>query len=170
MRSIPDPDIDRRLFPNLRRFPNATRRLGIPVFTQADPGSEINLAISLDQVLGNSWRGFIRFNLQWLGVTMAKQETRDPAESFVWRQGKELVTVSRTGDSWQVACFTQGRLMGPRQAVYNATHRVAKHAAWDVMARVISASHDEEEGVQAAMRAAQWMRKAEASGAKLTRA
>jgi hypothetical protein len=32
------------------------------------------------------------------------------------------------------------------------------------MAKVINASHDEEEGIQAAMSAAQWMRGEEASG------
>lgn len=83
-------------------------------------------------------------------------------EHFAWKYGKHIVIVKRTGGSWQVTCLTQGRLLGPRACVYEATHRFAKYAAWDVMARVISASHDEDEGVQAAVRAAQWMRRAEA--------
>ncbi len=67
--------------------------------------------------------------------------------------------LSKAGDSWQVSCLTQGKLMGPRQTVYEATHRQAKFAAWDVMSKVISVSHDEEVGVQVAVRAAQWMRR-----------
>jgi hypothetical protein len=52
--------------------------------------------------------------------------------------------------------------MGPSQTVYEALHRQAKFAAWDVMAKVIWASHDEEKGVEVAVQAAQWMRRAEA--------
>lgn len=83
-------------------------------------------------------------------------------DQFAWKHGKQLVVVKRTGSAWLVTCLTQGRLLGPRTCVYEATHRFPKYAAWDVMARVISASHDEEEGVQAAVKAAQWMRRAEA--------
>lgn len=92
---------------------------------------------------------------------MGNQDHREHASRFEWRHGKELVVLSRAGDGWQVSWLSQGRLLGPRQTVYQVVHRQAKHAAWDVMARVISASHDEEEGVQAGMQAAQWMRRAE---------
>lgn len=90
-------------------------------------------------------------------------DDRTQSDTFVWKQGKDLVTVSKAGDSWQVSCLTQGRLIGPRSTVYEATHRQAKFAAWDVMARVISVSNDEEEGVQVAVRLAQWMRRSGAS-------
>ncbi len=95
---------------------------------------------------------------------MASRENGTPAAQFVWRHGKDIVTVSRTGSSWQVAFLTQGRLLGPRTVVYQGVHRQAKFAAWDVMARVINASHDEDEGISAAMNAAQWMRRQETSG------
>ena len=95
---------------------------------------------------------------------MASRETGRTGAEFVWRQGKDLVVVSRSGNSWQVAYLTQGRLLGPRTVVYQGLHRQAKFAAWDVMARVISASHDEEEGMSAAVDAAHWMRRQEASG------
>lgn len=85
-------------------------------------------------------------------------DDREQPNTFVWKQGNDLVTVSKAGDSWQVSYLTQGKLMGPRLKVYEAVHRQAKFAAWDVMARVISVSHDEEEGVEVAVRAAQWMR------------
>lgn len=81
-------------------------------------------------------------------------------ESFVWRHGKLEVTLVREGESWQVVSTSAGRLLGPRYVVYSANHRQATHAAWDVMARVIRASRDEEEGLLAGRSAAQWMRAA----------
>jgi len=94
---------------------------------------------------------------------MFPTDEREQTDTFVWKQGKALVTLAKAGDSWQVSCLTQGRLMGPRQKIYEAMHRQAKFAAWDVMAKVISVSHNEEEGVQVAVRAAQWMRRADAA-------
>lgn len=92
---------------------------------------------------------------------MDPQLPRHDDDQFAWRQGKHVVLVKRTGGSWQVMYLSQGRLLGPRTCVYEATHRQAKHAAWDVMARVINASHDEEEGIEVAVKAAQWMRRSE---------
>ncbi|HWV24990.1 MAG TPA: hypothetical protein VNZ58_12435 [Thermomicrobiales bacterium] len=95
---------------------------------------------------------------------MVLDQIDDAANEFMWRRGRDLITLSRAGDSWHVAYVTCGRLMGPRQTVYQASHRTAKHAAWDVMARVINASHDEDEGLQVALRAAQWMRRNDGRG------
>jgi len=77
---------------------------------------------------------------------------------FVWRFGADCVTLTRVESSWQVSYLTTGRLLGPLQCVYQAIHQHPKHAAWDVMAKVTGAVHDDEEGVQTAMRAAQWMK------------
>ena len=105
-----------------------------------------------------------RFKLRWPGVlTMAMDRIDEAAAEFMWRRGRDLITLSRAGESWQVSYLTSGRLLGPRQTVYQASHRTAKFAAWDIMARVISASHDEDEGLQVALRAAQWMRRADQS-------
>lgn len=101
---------------------------------------------------------------------MFSMDDREQPNTFTWKQGKDLVTLSRAGDSWQVSCLTQGRLMGPRLTVYEAVHRQAKFAAWDVMAKVISVSHNEEEGVEVAVRAAQWMRRSDAPGGGSRRA
>lgn len=86
----------------------------------------------------------------------------EAATEFIWRKGKNLISLSRAGDSWSVKYQTASRLLGPSQCQYQATHRQAKLAAWDVMARVINACHDEDEGLQVALRAAQWMRRADA--------
>ncbi len=97
-------------------------------------------------------------------------ESMTDTREFVWRHGRDLISLRRHGDGWLVSYTRVGRLLGPRLCVHEATHRVAKHAAWDVMARVINASEDEEEGVQTAMRAAQWMRQMESPGGGSTRA
>jgi hypothetical protein len=78
--------------------------------------------------------------------------------AFVWRHGRAEVTLAREGESWHVVYTSVGRLLGPRHVVYAASHKQATHAAWDVMARVIRASRDEEEGLRAGRSAAQWMR------------
>ncbi|HEU0164546.1 MAG TPA: hypothetical protein VFQ54_05830 [Thermomicrobiales bacterium] len=80
------------------------------------------------------------------------------SDEFVWKYGEESVTVTRIDSSWQVSYLSSGRLMGPVQVVYQATHQLPKHAAWDVMSKVTNVAHDDEEGVETAMRVAQWMK------------
>lgn len=84
----------------------------------------------------------------------------DQRRAFVWRHGRSEVSVRRQGESWTVAYTAVGRLLGPRQVLYEKNHQRATHAAWDVMARVIRVSRDESEGMRAAQDAARWMRSA----------
>ncbi len=79
-------------------------------------------------------------------------------ESFIWRSGRAEVTLSHAGDSWAVSYTSAGRLLGPRQVLYQHRHRDATYAAWDVMARVVLACRDEDEGVRAGRSAAQWIK------------
>ena len=88
---------------------------------------------------------------------------RPTEEGFIWRSGRSEVKVRREGDSWTVVYSAVGRLMGPRQVLYEKHHQRATHAAWDVMARVIRVSRDEAEAMRAAQDAARWMRTAAAS-------
>jgi hypothetical protein len=120
--------------------------------------------LSVDHTPAQTRREVVMGNFRLLGVAMGSKQSGAAGAEFVWRHGKDMVTVSRAGKSWQVAFLTQGRLLGPRTVVYQGLHRQAKFAAWDVMARVINASHDEDEGMSAAMDAAHWMRRQEASG------
>lgn len=103
---------------------------------------------------------------EWLqalrGMLMA-EHTAEEEDAFVWRRGRDVVRLKRDGDGWYVTYQTVGKLMGPQRCVYEARHRQAKHAAWDMMARVINASRDEQEGVEAASMAARWMRRVSAS-------
>ncbi len=80
------------------------------------------------------------------------------ADAFVWRHGRAEVTLSRAGDSWTVVYRSTTRLLGPRQVLYRHRHRDPTYAAWDVMARVVIASRDEDEGLRAGRSAARWIK------------
>lgn len=110
-----------------------------------------------------TWRSLFRFphiRIRGLGMT---GEALSDLQQFIWKQGRDVVVLIKEEDAWKVSYSTDSKLLGPRRLVYQASHRVAKHAAWDVMARVISASHNEDEGLRAAKQAAQWMRRVEAA-------
>lgn len=79
-------------------------------------------------------------------------------DAFVWRVNRGEVTLRRTGDVWAVKYTAVGRLLGPRQVLYEGEHRDATYAAWDVMARVVHASRDEEDGVRAGRSAVKWLK------------
>ena len=84
--------------------------------------------------------------------------TSTSGDFFVWRQGRAEVTLSRAGDSWTVVYRATTRLLGPRQVLYQGRHRDPTYAAWDVMARVVLACRDEDEGLRAGRSAAQWIK------------
>lgn len=77
---------------------------------------------------------------------------------FIWRQGQAEVSLLREGDSWRIVYISTGRLLGPRHVLYEQRHKHAKQAAWDLMARVIRISSDEDQGLSVAREAAKWMR------------
>jgi hypothetical protein len=91
------------------------------------------------------------------GRRMAPSD-RSEVEAFVWRHGRDEVRLSHDGEQWNVSHLASSRLLGPTQTFYEGRHRRATHAAWDVMARVIRASRDEDEGVRVGRSAARWMR------------
>ena len=80
-------------------------------------------------------------------------------DAFVWKRGRAQVTLTREGAHWVIVYTVVGRLLGPRQVLYHGTHREATHAAWDVMARVVRACRDEEEGLRAGREAARWIKR-----------
>ena len=93
----------------------------------------------MDILLASTWRldGLTK-RARGGGVT-AVAESQRPEPQYVWRHSRIEITVDRQGDQWRVISSTSGRLFGPRQTLYVALHRQAKHAAWDVMACAIRA-------------------------------
>ncbi len=76
---------------------------------------------------------------------------------YRWRQGRFTVTLSRDDASWIVRVTSSGRLFGPTVVIYEERHADERYACWDVMARVIRATQDEDEGVRAGRDAAAWV-------------
>ena len=76
---------------------------------------------------------------------------------YRWRQGRFAVTLTRDEATWIVGVTSTGRLFGPTVTVYEARHTDERYACWDVMARVIRATEDEDEGVRAGRDAAAWV-------------
>jgi hypothetical protein len=79
-------------------------------------------------------------------------------EAFVWKSDRAAVTLTFASDGWIVEHSTVGRLLGPPQVLHHARHRDARHAAWDVMARVQNASKDEAESLRVGQSAARWIK------------
>lgn len=82
---------------------------------------------------------------------------RTQGDMFVSKHGRFEVTLSQEVDGWVVEYTSSGRLFGPRELIYRAKHTIAKHAAWDVMCRVIRATDDEEQGIVAGRKAISWL-------------
>ncbi len=119
--------------------------------------------MAVNTSLVSTWRTLFDLPLRRIrGLGMTGEALTD-LHQFIWKQGRNVVVLIKEEDAWKVSYSTDSKLLGPRRLVYQASHRVAKHAAWDVMARVINASHNEDEGLRAAKRAAQWMRQFESS-------
>lgn len=79
-------------------------------------------------------------------------------DAFVWRQGRAEVTLAPVGNGWSVVYRSTTRLLGPQQVLYEKHHENPTYAAWDVMARVVLVSHNEDEGLRAGRSAAQWIK------------
>ena len=92
------------------------------------------------------------------GIAVQPVREAEGGDAFVWRLGRADVVLRRDGDAWSVVCSCVSRLLGPRQVLYSAHHRRSDHAAWDVMARVIRLTRDENQGLEAGFEAARWIR------------
>lgn len=77
--------------------------------------------------------------------------------AYRWRRGRYGVTLNRDEASWIVRLTSTGRLFGPTETLYEERHTDERYACWDVMARVIRATQDEDEGLRAGRDAAAWV-------------
>ena len=113
----------------------------------------------MDVVISSGWRNSTStLSLDTKSESPNVVSTKLIANTFSRKFGRFEVTLSRDGDGWAVEMTSTGRLFGPRVQLYRECHQHARHAAWDVMARVIRATDDEQEGICAGRQAAAWLR------------
>ncbi len=91
-------------------------------------------------------------------VPVASSSPQDGrGDRFISRHGRYEVTITAVPSGWKVTYTSTGRLFGPRVCIYEAVHAEPRHAAWDVMCRVMRATDDEEVGVLAGKHASAWL-------------
>jgi hypothetical protein len=118
----------------------------------------------MDVVISSSWRtSTTTLLLDAKGDSPLVIPTKTIRDAFVRKHGRFEVTLSKDGESWLVELTSTGRLRGPKQTIYSERHQIARHAAWDFMARVIRATDDEQEGISAGRQAAAWLRERDTS-------
>ena len=82
---------------------------------------------------------------------------RPPEEEFVSKHGRFQIRLFEDAGKWIVEYTSTGRLFGPREVIYTGRHTEVRHAAWDVMARVIRATDDEQTGIEVGRLAMNWL-------------
>ena len=90
-------------------------------------------------------------------LSLVASSGADQLAGYRWRRGRYGVTLTRDQASWIVRLTSSGRLFGPTETLYEERHTDERYACWDVMARVIRATQDEDEGLKAGRDAAAWV-------------
>ena len=117
---------------------------------------------SMDVVISSGWRNSTStLSLDMKGESPHAVSTKHGLDVFCRKIDRFEITLSREDESWVVEVTAAGRLFGPRVRLYRECHLVARHAAWDIMARVIHAADNEQEGIQAGRQAMAWLREHE---------
>jgi hypothetical protein len=113
----------------------------------------------MDVVISSGWRNSTStLSLDKRSETPIVIATKQNADAFSRKFGRFEVTLTRETEGWVVEFSSTGRLFGPRVQLYRECHQLARYAAWDVMARVIRATDDEQEGIRVGRQAAAWLR------------
>jgi hypothetical protein len=112
----------------------------------------------MDVVISSGWRSSSStITIDTIDETRWRPLSRTQGDFFISKHGRFEVTLSQDEDGWLVEYTTGGRLFGPREVIYRERHTIARHAAWDVMCRVIRATNDEQEGMTVMRQAARWL-------------
>lgn len=112
-----------------------------------------------DVLVSSSWRSgeVLPVSSPRRHLTLLPSTPGGPIPVYRWRQGRYGVTLTRDEASWVVRMTSTGRLFGPTEVLYEERHTDERYACWDVMARVIRATQDEDTGVSAGRDAAAWV-------------
>ena len=111
----------------------------------------------MDVVISSGWRSTSSAEVTHLERGGTRTVSPIQGDRFLTRHGRFEVSITRVVNGWTVEYTTSGRLFGPREVIYSATHAEPRYAAWDVMCRVIRATDDEETGIMAGRSAAAWL-------------
>ena len=112
----------------------------------------------MDVVISSGWRSSSStISIETIDANISRAHTKSQGDFFISKHGRFEVTLSQVEDGWLVEYTSSGRLFGPRELIYSERHTVARHAAWDVMCRVIRATNNEQEGITAMRAAARWL-------------
>jgi hypothetical protein len=111
----------------------------------------------MDVVISSGWRTSSGIEAMPVEALAELAPTPPSEDRFISRHGRYEITLSRVASGWKVEYTSSGRLFGPRVCIYEAIHSEPRHAAWDVMARVIRATDDESIGVLAGRNAGAWL-------------
>ena len=87
---------------------------------------------------------------------------RTPEDEFVSKHGRYQIRLFQDGGKWVVEYTSTGRLFGPREVIYSGRHSELRHAAWDVMCRVIRATDNEQTGIEVGRLAMGWLQNRQA--------
>ena len=112
----------------------------------------------MDVVISSGWRtSSSTISFDTIDESMSRPQSKPQGDFFITKHGRFEVTLIQDQDGWLVEYTSSGRLFGPRELIYSARHTVARHAAWDVMCRVIRATDNEQEGITAMRAAVRWL-------------
>ncbi|HRA46720.1 MAG TPA: hypothetical protein PK819_01465 [Thermomicrobiales bacterium] len=112
----------------------------------------------MDVMVSSSWRSSASVpNIEALVANDAYVAPVAIPDPFIFRSGRYEVKLSSEGSSFRVEYSSSGRLFGPREVIYSERHIEPRHAAWDVMCRVIRATDDEATGISIGRSAMAWL-------------
>ena len=113
----------------------------------------------MDVVISSGWRSSSStIAIDSFDEILTRPMVESRANTFVSKHGRFEITLTQIGSEWLVEYTSSGRLFGPRELIYSARHSNERHAAWDVGCRVIRATNNEQDGINAMREAAQWLR------------
>ncbi len=110
-------------------------------------------------MVSSSWRSPVSSQIPETPSTFDASQSIE-IDPFVFRHGRYEVRLSRERGNFVVEYSSSGRLFGPREVIYTERHIEPRHAAWDVMCRVIRATDCEETGITIGRRAMAWLQSA----------
>jgi hypothetical protein len=97
-----------------------------------------------------------------MGERQVAEDAGSSTDRFVWSTDRYRLIIWLDGGQWAVQHSSPNPLLGP-MLVFEARHKRAKEAVWEVLTRVTRVTRDDQEGVRVASSAARWIREYGAS-------